>query len=87
MNSYFASVSVSTSVLAPDPVDSLRLISRNLHCCHFCPYEACIFNITFVVSDLHPSFSNLSFKSWQKNAITGYLGEQIIKIGKPADFC
>lgn len=27
-----------------------------------------------------------SFKSWQKNAITGFLGEQNIKIGKPADF-
>ncbi|CAI9096408.1 OLC1v1032554C2 [Oldenlandia corymbosa var. corymbosa] len=28
-----------------------------------------------------------SFKSWQKNAITDYLGQQNIKIGKPADFC
>ncbi|KAL3501541.1 hypothetical protein ACH5RR_035990 [Cinchona calisaya] len=28
-----------------------------------------------------------SFKSWQKNAITEFLGEQNIKIGKPADFC
>ncbi|CAB4295424.1 unnamed protein product [Prunus armeniaca] len=27
-----------------------------------------------------------SFKSWQKNAITGFLGEQNIKIGKPNDF-
>uniref|UniRef100_A0A5B7BLJ1 Putative D-aminoacyl-tRNA deacylase-like isoform X2 n=1 Tax=Davidia involucrata TaxID=16924 RepID=A0A5B7BLJ1_DAVIN len=27
-----------------------------------------------------------SFKSWQKNAITGFLGEQKIKIGKPGDF-
>ncbi|KAL4639842.1 hypothetical protein ACB092_03G247900 [Castanea dentata] len=28
----------------------------------------------------------LSFKSWQKNAITGFLGELNIKIGKPNDF-
>lgn len=28
-----------------------------------------------------------SFKGWQKNAITGFLGEQNIKIGKPGDFC
>ncbi|XP_065860632.1 D-aminoacyl-tRNA deacylase [Euphorbia lathyris] len=27
-----------------------------------------------------------SFKSWQRNAITGFLGEQNIKIGKPNDF-
>ncbi|KAK7360676.1 hypothetical protein VNO77_02685 [Canavalia gladiata] len=27
-----------------------------------------------------------SFKSWQKNAITGFLGEQNIKIGKPNNF-
>ncbi|XP_022726160.1 D-aminoacyl-tRNA deacylase-like isoform X2 [Durio zibethinus] len=27
-----------------------------------------------------------SFKSWQKNAITAFLGEQNIKIGKPNDF-
>ncbi|XP_002512027.2 D-aminoacyl-tRNA deacylase [Ricinus communis] len=27
-----------------------------------------------------------SFKSWQKNAIIGFLGEQNIKIGKPNDF-
>ncbi|KAJ4838510.1 hypothetical protein Tsubulata_030471, partial [Turnera subulata] len=27
-----------------------------------------------------------SFKSWQKNAITGFLAEQNIKIGKPKDF-
>ncbi|KAK4484032.1 hypothetical protein RD792_011246 [Penstemon davidsonii] len=27
-----------------------------------------------------------SFKSWQKNAITDFLGKQGIKIGKPADF-
>lgn len=27
-----------------------------------------------------------SFKSWQKNAITGFLGKQNIKIGKPNDF-
>ncbi|RXH70050.1 hypothetical protein DVH24_007306 [Malus domestica] len=29
---------------------------------------------------------NQSFKSWQKNAITAFLGEQNIKIGKPNDF-
>ncbi|KAM7483097.1 hypothetical protein LguiB_007680 [Lonicera macranthoides] len=28
-----------------------------------------------------------SFKSWQRNAITSYLAEQNIKIGKPVDFC
>lgn len=28
-----------------------------------------------------------SFKSWQRNAITGFLAEQDIKIGKPSDFC
>lgn len=28
-----------------------------------------------------------SFKGWQKNAITGFLKAQNIKIGKPADFC
>ncbi|KAL2479105.1 D-aminoacyl-tRNA deacylase [Forsythia ovata] len=28
-----------------------------------------------------------SFKSWQKNAITGFLAEQNIKIGKPGHFC
>ncbi|KAF9624452.1 hypothetical protein IFM89_011460 [Coptis chinensis] len=27
-----------------------------------------------------------SFKSWQKNAITGFLAEQNIKVGKPQDF-
>uniref|UniRef100_A0A2P2LT31 D-aminoacyl-tRNA deacylase n=1 Tax=Rhizophora mucronata TaxID=61149 RepID=A0A2P2LT31_RHIMU len=27
-----------------------------------------------------------SFKSWQKNAIVGFLGEQNIKVGKPNDF-
>ncbi|PIA63263.1 hypothetical protein AQUCO_00200943v1 [Aquilegia coerulea] len=27
-----------------------------------------------------------SFKSWQKNAITGFLAEQNIKVGKPNDF-
>ncbi|XP_011086913.1 D-aminoacyl-tRNA deacylase isoform X2 [Sesamum indicum] len=29
----------------------------------------------------------LSFKSWQKNAIIGFLAEQGIQIGKPGDFC
>ncbi|KAI5660071.1 hypothetical protein M9H77_28864 [Catharanthus roseus] len=28
-----------------------------------------------------------SFKSWQKNAITEYLSEMDIKVGKPGDFC
>lgn len=28
-----------------------------------------------------------SFKSWQKTAITEFLGEQHIRIGKPNDFC
>ncbi|XVF49907.1 hypothetical protein PTKIN_Ptkin04bG0053700 [Pterospermum kingtungense] len=28
-----------------------------------------------------------SFKGWQRNAITGFLAEQNIKIGKPGDFC
>ncbi|KAL0357660.1 UNVERIFIED_CONTAM: D-aminoacyl-tRNA deacylase [Sesamum calycinum] len=28
-----------------------------------------------------------SFKSWQKNAIIGFLAEQGIRIGKPGDFC
>ncbi|CAL5444817.1 unnamed protein product [Camellia sinensis] len=28
-----------------------------------------------------------SFKSWQRNAITGFLAEQDIKIGKLSDFC
>ncbi|KAG8388788.1 hypothetical protein BUALT_Bualt02G0161600 [Buddleja alternifolia] len=28
-----------------------------------------------------------SLKSWQKNAITGFLREQGIQVGKPADFC
>lgn len=27
-----------------------------------------------------------SFKGWQKNAITSFLSEQNIKIGKPEDF-
>ncbi|XP_052179827.1 D-aminoacyl-tRNA deacylase-like isoform X2 [Diospyros lotus] len=28
-----------------------------------------------------------SFKGWQRAAITGFLAEQTIKIGKPCDFC
>lgn len=41
----------------------------------------------FPGGDILAHLDQKSFKSWQKNAITGYLGEQNIKIGKPADFC
>ncbi|XP_028122648.1 D-aminoacyl-tRNA deacylase-like isoform X1 [Camellia sinensis] len=41
----------------------------------------------FPGGDIMAHLDQKSFKSWQKNAITGYLGEQNIKIGKPADFC
>ncbi|KAG5532673.1 hypothetical protein RHGRI_027090 [Rhododendron griersonianum] len=41
----------------------------------------------FPGGDILAHLDQKSFKSWQKNAITAYLGEQNIKIGKPADFC
>ncbi|MBA0702194.1 hypothetical protein Goari_020421 [Gossypium aridum] len=40
--------------------------------------------VSVFVLMLIPDFR--SFKGWQKNAITAYLGELSIKIGKPNDF-
>ncbi|MFQ6661879.1 hypothetical protein Gotur_029887 [Gossypium turneri] len=44
----------------------------------------CENTVSVFVLMLIPDFR--SFKGWQKNAITAYLGELSIKIGKPNDF-
>ncbi|KAF5727798.1 D-aminoacyl-tRNA deacylase-like isoform X2 [Tripterygium wilfordii] len=40
----------------------------------------------FPGGDIFAHLDHKSFKGWQKNAITTFLGEQNIKIGKPNDF-
>lgn len=40
----------------------------------------------FPGGDILAHLDHKSFKGWQKNAITGFLSEQSIKVGKPNDF-
>ncbi|KAJ4710696.1 D-aminoacyl-tRNA deacylase [Melia azedarach] len=47
-------------------------------------YEAT--RLAFPGGDIMAHLDHKSFKSWQKNAITGFLSEQNIKVGKPNDF-
>ncbi|KAL4639841.1 hypothetical protein ACB092_03G247900 [Castanea dentata] len=42
--------------------------------------------LAFPGGEIIAHLDHKSFKSWQKNAITGFLGELNIKIGKPNDF-
>ncbi|XP_051145828.1 D-aminoacyl-tRNA deacylase isoform X2 [Andrographis paniculata] len=42
--------------------------------------------VAFPGGDIIAHLDHKSFKGWQKNAITDFLGKQNIKIGKPADF-
>ncbi|XP_062111312.1 D-aminoacyl-tRNA deacylase isoform X2 [Humulus lupulus] len=42
--------------------------------------------LAFPGGEILAHLDHKSFKGWQKNALTGFLGEQNIKIGKPNDF-
>ncbi|GKU95105.1 hypothetical protein SLEP1_g8506 [Rubroshorea leprosula] len=42
--------------------------------------------LAFPGGEILAHLDHKSFKSWQRNAITGFLEEQNIKIGKPSDF-
>ncbi|XVF08891.1 hypothetical protein REPUB_Repub07fG0043300 [Reevesia pubescens] len=43
--------------------------------------------LAFPGGEVLAHLDNKSFKSWQRNAVTGFLAEQNIRIGKPGDFC
>ncbi|KAI9085117.1 hypothetical protein K1719_032933 [Acacia pycnantha] len=47
-------------------------------------YEATI--AAFPGGEIIAHLDHKSFKGWQKNAITGFLTQKNIKIGKPNDF-
>ncbi|CAI0390470.1 unnamed protein product [Linum tenue] len=43
--------------------------------------------LAFPGGEILAHLDHKSFKSWQKNAITAFLGELDVKVGKPNDFC
>ncbi|MBA0613375.1 hypothetical protein Godav_013820, partial [Gossypium davidsonii] len=65
------------------PIDIINRFGRDLLSAIISPADI-LDTVSVFVLMLIPDFR--SFKGWQKNAITAYLGELSIKIGKPNDF-